>query len=97
MVGFFWGEARTDHGDLHGLFLKQWHAQCAFGDLFQLRAKGLGFLQAMAAADIGLNHIALNGAGAYNCHLDHQIVKLLRPHPGQKIHLRPAFHLKHPH
>ena len=42
-----------------------------------------------------MHHAALNGAGAHNRHLDHQIIEFTRQHSGQKIHLRPAFHLKH--
>ena len=43
-----------------------------------------------------MHHAPLNGTGAHNRHFDHQIIKGLRFHAGQEIHLRPAFHLKHP-
>ena len=43
-----------------------------------------------------MHHAALDGAGAHKRHFDDQIVKAARPHPRQKVHLRPAFDLKHP-
>ena len=46
-------------------------------------------------AQIGVHHIPLNGPGAHDRHLDHQIVKLPGPQPGQHVHLGTAFHLKH--
>ena len=44
-----------------------------------------------------MHHIALNGAGADDCHLDHQIVEATGLESGQHAHLRPALDLKHPH
>ena len=43
-----------------------------------------------------MHHIALNGAGANNGHFDNQVIKAPWLHPRQKVHLRPAFDLKHP-
>ena len=43
-----------------------------------------------------MNHVALNGTGPDNRHLDHQIIETARAHARQKVHLRAAFHLKHP-
>ena len=94
VVGLFRREVRPDHGDLHGLFLKQRHTQRARRYLFERCAKGGCLLQIVAPPDIGLHHIALNRSGAHNRHLDHQIIKGPGPHPGQEVHLGPAFHLK---
>ena len=51
-------------------------------------------LAATAAAQIGVHHIALNGAGSHDGYLNDQIVKRARLQAGQHVHLRPAFHLK---
>ena len=88
-------KARGDNGNLHGLFLKQRHTQRAAQHAFQFRRRKFRFFLALAAVDIGVHHAALNGAGAHNRHLDHQIIEFARQHAGQKIHLRPAFDLKH--
>ena len=82
------GEIRAHDGDLHRLFLKQRHAQ----RLAQHRAefvRGEGhLLLSVAAADIGVDHVALNGAGPDDRDLDHQIIEIARAHPRQKVHLR---------
>ena len=62
-VGLGRGEAGGDFGDLHGLFLEQGHAKGAAQNLFQLLGDIIHRLLAIAAADIGVDHVALNGAG----------------------------------
>ena len=43
-----------------------------------------------------MHHVALNGAGPDDGDFNHQIIKHLRLHARQHVHLRPAFNLKHP-
>ena len=96
-VGLQRAEPGADDGDLHRLFLKKGHAQGLAQHLAQfIRGEG-HLLLAPAAAEIGVHHVALDRAGADDGHLDDQIVEFARAHARQEIHLRPAFHLKHPH
>ena len=74
LVCLAWQEPGCDHSDLHGLFLEQWHAKRFAQHVFQLfRGENHGFVP-LPAIDIGVDHAALNGAGAHNRHLDHQII-----------------------
>ena len=91
------GEACPHHGNLHRLFLEQRHPQRAFQHRAQVGGGQVHRLLPLAAVDVGMHHAALDGAGADDGDLDHQIIEFPRPHPRQEIHLRPAFHLEHPH
>ena len=53
------------------------------------------FVDAFAAAQIGMHHVALDRPGAHDRHLDHQIVEAARFQTRQHGHLRAAFDLKH--
>ena len=44
-----------------------------------------------------MHHVALNGAGANQRDLHHEIVKAARLEPWQRVHLRATLHLKYPH
>ena len=94
-IGFFWREARADDGDLHGLFLKQRHAHGLAQHLAQRVGREGDFLFPVATADIGVNHVALDRAGADDGDLDHQVIEGARLHAGQEVHLRAGFDLKH--
>ena len=103
LIRFFRREAGGDNSQAHRLFLKQRHAKRAPQHLLQFirRAKGgircwvFHRFQPLTPTQIGMHHIALNGARAHNRHLHHQIIKGARFQPRQHIHLRAAFHLKH--
>ena len=95
-VRLFGGKACRDHGDLHCLFLKQRHAHGFAQHLLQRLGRKADRLFALTAVDIGMHHAALNGTGAHDGHLYHQIIENPGLHPGQEIHLRAAFNLKHP-
>jgi hypothetical protein len=57
---------------------------------------GVGHLfLAVAAAQIGVHHVALDRAGADDGHLDDEVVELARFQARQHVHLRAAFHLEH--
>ena len=61
----------------------------------QLVGGELDRLDAVAAAQIGVDHVALDRAGADDRDLDHQVVEGARLEPGQHRHLRPALDLEH--
>ena len=100
VVGHAGAKARRDHGDLHHLFLKDGHAQRArqggfeFG-FFQLQR--LAVPPPLARLQVGVHHAALDGAGAHDGHLDHQVVEHARLQARQHAHLRAAFDLEHAH
>jgi hypothetical protein len=52
-------------------------------------------LTPLAPPQVGMQHLADNGAGADDRHLHDNIVKSLRHHARQARHLRTALHLKH--
>ena len=74
-VGLGRREARGDDGDLHRLLLEQRHAQGLAQHLGQLRPREHDRLQAVAAAQIGVDHVALDRPRADDRHLDHQVVE----------------------
>ena len=93
-VGLLRRKARTGDGDLHRLFLEQRHAQRLAQDAAQIVGGKADRLLAVPPPDEGVDHVALNGAGADDRDLDHQIVETARAHTRQEIHLRAAFDLK---
>ena len=93
-IRFVGRKSGTDDGDLHRLFLKKRHAQRLAQNLAQRIGGEADLFLAIPAPDERMHHVALNGAGADNGDLDHQIVKTAWFHAWQKIHLGAAFHLK---
>ena len=95
-------EFRGDHGDPHGLFLKQRNAEGSSKNFFQLVLvakfriwrRNFDWLQSLLPAQIGMHHIALDGPGPDNRNLNHQIIEFFRPQSRQHRHLRAAFHLE---
>ena len=86
LIGLLGGKFRRFHGDAHGLFLEQRHALGLAQDLAQLVrrpvlriGRGIGFgFEAVAPAQVGMHHVALNGTGADDRHLDDEIVEAAR-------------------
>ena len=63
-----------------------------------MRRRGRGILDLLqpgAAAQIGVDHVALDRAGAHDRDLDDQVVECARLQARQHVHLRPAFDLEH--
>ena len=95
-------EIRRHHGKLHRLLLEQRHPLGLAEHRIELVAVAEGRvgrgivlrLQPLSAPEIGMDHVALDRAGADDRHLDHQVVKRLGPEPWQHVHLRPAFDLE---
>ena len=78
----------------HGLFLEERRAQGLSQHLLQLRLGEGHRLLALAAAKIGMDHVALDRARPYDRHLDHQVVERPRLQARQHGHLRPALDLE---
>jgi hypothetical protein len=75
LVGLAGREPGAFDGHAHGLFLEERHAQRLAQHLLQL---GLGIghrLLALAPAQIGMDHVALDRAGPDDRHLDDQVVE----------------------
>ncbi len=89
-------ETGRDNGDAHGLFLKQRNAQGLAQNILQILGREFHPLLAGPAAQIGVDHVALDGTGADDGDLDHQVIEIARAQARQHGHLGPAFHLKDP-
>ncbi len=94
-VGLGRREARGDDGDVHRLLLEQRHAQGLAQHLAQRRGRIFDRLLPGAAAQIGMHHVALDGARADDRDFDDEIVEAPRLEARQHAHLRPAFDLEH--
>ncbi len=90
-------KARRDHCELHHLFLKDRHAERALQDAFDRHARIGHLLLAAAAAQVRMHHVALDGAGPHERHLDDEIVVIARLQARQHRHLRARFDLKDTH
>ncbi len=96
LVGLAGRKARRDHGQAHGLLLEDRNAQRALQDLAD-RGRGIVLgLQPLAAAQVGMDHAALHGAGPHDGHLDHQVVEAFGAQARQHAHLGAGFDLEHP-
>ena len=94
LVGLPRREAAGIDGDLHGLLLEERHAERSLQNAAYFRARIVDRFLALAAAKIGVDHVALNGTGAYDGDLDDEIVEPARPQPRQHGHLGAAFDLE---
>ena len=94
LVGLAGAEAGADHGDLHGLLLKQRHAERLAEHALQLGLGKLDRLLAFPAAQIGMDHVALDRAGPDDGHLDDEVIEGPRLDARQHRHLRAAFDLE---
>ena len=87
-------EARRRDGDLHPLFLEERHAEGALEDRLERGMRvGDGF-ESRFAAQVGVDHVALDGAGADECDLDDEIVEAARLEAGEGVHLCAALDLE---
>ena len=88
------GEIGRQDGQLHHLLLKDRHAQGAAQGLAHGVIGVVNRLFTAAAAQVGVHHAALDGAGPHDGDLDHQVVELTRLQARQHAHLGPAFDLE---
>src|SRR5690606_21190652 len=94
LVGLAGREAAGDDGQLHRLLLKQRHAEGFAEDGVDLGRELRDGLVAAAAAEVGVDHVALDGAGADDGDLDDEVVELPRAEAREHGHLSPALDLK---
>ena len=87
-------EAGALDGDPHRLFLEQGHAQGLSEHLLQFGFRIVHGLLSLPAAEIGMDHVALDRAGANDRDLDDQVVEGARLDPREHGHLRPALDLE---
>jgi len=85
-----------DDGDLHRLFLKQRHAERLAEHRLQFFGGIRHVFEPLAAAQIGMHHVALDRPRAHDRHFDDEVVEFLRLQPRQHRHLRAALDLEHP-
>ena len=95
LVGFGRAESGPDDGDLHRLLLEEGHAQCLPQHLAQLFGGILHRLDAPSPAQVGVDHVPLDGPRTHDRHFDDQVVEGGRLQPGEHRHLRPALDLEH--
>src|SRR5215213_3379163 len=96
LIGFRRREPGRDDRDLHSLLLKERDAERLVENPLQSRRWIRDRLSAFPAAQIWVNHVALNWTGPDNRDLNHEVIEGLRLNPGQHRHLRPALDLKDP-
>ena len=94
LVGLAGREATGNDGDFHRLLLKQRHAHRLAENVLKFRLGIVDVLLALPATEIGMHHVALDGTGPDDRHLDDEIVELTRPEARQHRHLRPALDLE---
>ena len=96
LIGLVGGEAGGHDRQGHRLLLKEWHAQGLAEHPLHVLARIGHRLLAVAAAQIGMNHVPLDRPGPNDRHLDHEVVEAPRPQPRQHRHLGPGLDLEHP-
>ena len=94
LVGLAGGVAGGHHREPHGLLLEERDAQRALQHRPQRLVGVADLLQAVAAAQEGVDHAALDGPGADDGHRDDEVVEAARPQPGEQRHLRPRLDLE---
>ena len=95
LVGLVGREAGADDGDLHRLLLEQRHAQRLGQHRLQRRGRIVHRLAPVAPAQVGVHHVALDGAGTHDRHLDDEVVEAGRLQARQHRHLRSGLDLEH--
>ena len=88
LVGLGRRKAGADDRDLHCLLLKQRDAQRLLEHGAQFGLRIFGLLLALPAAEIGMDHVALDRARPNDRDLDDQIIEFGRLDAGQHRHLR---------
>jgi len=86
-VRFGRAEARHVDGDLHHLLLVQDHAEGVVEDRLEAGMEVGHALQALLAAQVRVDRVPLDGAGADDRDLHDQVVEALGTRLGQRLHL----------
>ncbi len=91
------GVAADGDGDLHHLLLVEDHAQGVGQDRRQAGVEVGHRLLSGAPAKVGMDRVALDGAGPDDRDLDHEVLEALRPCLGERLHLGPGLDLEDAH
>ena len=97
LIGLARSVAGSNDGQLHGLLLKERHPQRALEDFAQRLGRMDDRLQPLAAAQVRMHHVALDGTRPDDGHLNDQIVEAAGPQPRQHRHLGAGFDLEDAH
>ncbi len=97
LLGLSAGKSRCRHGHADELFLEQWHAQGALQDRLQTGVRIGDRRAAVAALQVGADHLAHDGTRPNDGHLNHQVIEAFGPQARQSGHLCARFHLEHAH
>ncbi len=97
LVGVGRAEPGDVDGHLHELFLEQRHPEGLAQRGFEQRMQVGDGLLSCPAPQIGMHGVALDGPGADERHLHHEVVELSGTQPRQRRHLSAALHLEHTH
>ena len=84
-------------GDPHDLLLVEDHAHRVLEDRLEAGVEVGHRLQALLAAQVRVDGVALDGARPDDRDLDDEVVEVLRPRLGQRLHLGPALDLEDAH
>src|SRR5512138_1928161 len=95
LVGIARAVIGPDDCDLHYLFLKQRHTECALEYRAQFWMRVLNRFLLIAPTQIGMHHLPLNRPGAHDGNFDYEVVEATRPQAWQHYHLCAALDLKH--
>ncbi|MNX79314.1 hypothetical protein D3C86_1109410 [compost metagenome] len=101
-VGLTVAELGGDDGQLHRLLLEQGHAEGLVQNLFEFVGRAVvgrrrridDLFLLVSPPQIGMDHVALDRAGADDGDLDHQVIEAAGPQPGQHVDLGSALDLK---
>ncbi len=96
LIGFRRREPRAFDRHPHRLLLEQGHAERLAQNLLQFRLGKDDRLLALAAPQVRMDHVALNGSRSHDGDLDHQVIEGARLDARQHGHLRAAFDLEDP-
>jgi hypothetical protein len=95
LVGLPCGVVGADHGNLHDLLLEEGDSEGPVQDGGEAGVRGGLALLAFPAAEIGVDHAALDGAGADDRDLHDEVVELAGLEAREHGHLRAALDLEY--
>lgn len=96
LIGLARREAGRDDREGHRLLLKKRHAEGALEHATHRVVGELDRLVAATSPQVGMDHVALNGARPHDRDFDDEVVEASRPQPRQHVHLRAALDLEDP-
>ena len=94
-VGLARGEAGYGHGHLDHLFLVDDDPQGLLEHRLQAGVEVAHLLLSLPAVEVGMDGVALDGAGPDDGHFGHQVLEAPGPGAGEGGLLGPGFHLEH--